>query len=490
MAAALHAVTGAVVGRVLMGIASALLARLLGPADFGVYGTVIGVVSLGSTAALLGQGVVLTKFIPPLRHTDRAECISILLHVLLLAFAVTAVVSTALVLGAGWLAQTFYAQPGLATFFHWTGLLLLAAGLYDLGLSGLAASQMFSQFRQGIVLRNAAILVLSIIGALLLGTGGALAAFGLASLISFTWIARKLLREWGPVRRSVAATLSMRRIGRQVAFAAPWFFGSMLVGVAFWVGNTLLVRYHGLADAGLFNSAFVFYQVILFVPASLTAPIMSFLSSATAEGETAFNSLASQNLRLFWLISLPIVTVASLGGYAVLPVIFGMRYRAACVDAGILAAAALLAALLNVVGPALVSLGRVRAAGALSGIWFVAFVAAAFLLVPRYGAHGLAFTFLASYAIYTGCIHFRISSMAGVSWQGTGTLALISAAVFVAALLLHSLTVGHAAAAGVALACAALALEWRLALRVEERRLIVRALHKLSRRTFARPQTT
>lgn len=429
--AALQTGVGGVASRVLGGIAPIILARYLGPDEYGVYTLILSLVGIVASVAHLGQNAALQKFLPEYFVKDPARGGAILADTIVLVSGILAIACTAFYLLSGWIATAIYHQAALAPLFRFSALLVLFMSLFNLASSAVAGLQDFASYGKAMVIRGAGFLVLAWTGVALLGLYGALGGQLLAFILGLGFL---LAAGTKATRRRFSGTVrtafSKPILAEIFSFAFPAFLSGVLVAPAYWWANTLLARDSGFGQVGLFGVAFALAQLIMVIPTSLTIPAVSFFSEVYASSKPGrgdpFGKLVSANLRLIWAITLPLALASALFAPWIVNLVFGPAYREAAVLASVMSFVALLMVINHVIGNSIAGSGRMWQGFAVNSFWAALFFSAGSLLIPRWGSTGLAFTFAFSYLIFTFGVWIYTRVFLRLNYDRVGLLAILT----------------------------------------------------------------
>jgi O-antigen/teichoic acid export membrane protein len=440
--AALQTGVGGVVSRVLQGFTPMILARYLGPKDFGVYALVLSLVGIMAAFSPLGQDTALEKFLPEYALKDPRRGGAILANTLILFSAVLAAVCIGFYFLSGWIASALYHESSLAPVFRFSAVLILVLSLFNLGTSAVAGLQDFKTYSLAMIVRGAMFLGLGWLGVCLLGFYGALLGQLLAGLAGLSLLAAATFKG---SRRRFAGWVRphfSRRLMREIfGLACPVLLTGLLVTPAYWWANTLLARRSGFAVVGLFSVAFSLMQLILLVPTNLSIPAVSFLSETHSRGQ-GFGSLVGANFRLMWAITLPIAAAFALLSGPVIRLTFGPQYERAAPLVVAMSFAALMMVLNSVVVNACWGRGYVWQAFFFHLGWLGVFLAIGYRLIPAWGAMGLACAFVFSYAPLALCAALYAARVLGARFTKTPALLALSAIAFAASLALQRVALG------------------------------------------------
>jgi antigen flippase len=460
-----------VVSRVLQGFAPIILARYLGPKEYGVYTLVLSLINIVVGVSPLGQNTALQKFLPQYSVKDPARGGAIMANTVTLVSGVLAGLCTAFFLASRWIASAIYHDASLARVFQFSALVVLSLSLFNLASSVTAGLQDFRSYSRAMIVSSAAFLGFSWLGVWLLGLYGALLGELLASLLGLILLAtraRSLTRQRFP--GAFRPQFSGGILKEIFSFALPALLAGLLVPPAYWWANTLLARHAGFEQVGLFGVAFAIYQLILLVPSTVSTPAVSFMSESHTMGREQFSTLVGTNVRLIWALTLPLAVSFTLFSPVIVRAVFGWSYQGAAPLASIMSYVALVVAVGGVIGNAAAGAGRMWHAFGINGLWLVAFVVAAALVIPRWGALGLATAFLLSYLFLGGVFwayaRFALRAKYDHS-RGLLTLTLFSALTALAARrLFDGLPLF---AAGLLIGAVIVVIEWQVIIGQEER---------------------
>jgi len=377
-----------------------VLARLLGPDEFGTVAMAGLVVGMGALVADLGFGVALVQR-PEVTEAD-------------VRFVATAQVATGALLtvagaaAAPWVAAWFH-QPGAAPLFRAMSAMFL---LQSFGLTPLALLRRQLDFRGAQLVAVTSYLA----GYLLVGVPMALAGFGPWSLA-----AAQLVQS---------ALSSALALWRQPAPLRPLWrppspgllgFGTKVIGtnLANWgLANTdalVVGRALGAADLGLYGRAMA---VVLSPLNALTASLQGVLFAACARAQDD-----AGRLRRAWLgatsavaaLALPVFVTVAAVPEAVVGGLYGSGWAAAAPVLVPLALAMPVMAVMSLAGPVVTAVGRVGLELRVA-LLTLALSLPALVLAGRDSAEAVAWTVLAVQALRAWLMVGAVRSLVGASW--------------------------------------------------------------------------
>lgn len=378
-----------------------VIARSLGPADYGIYSVVMSLSAIVIGVFGLGQNSALHKLVPQYYATDRQRGAAILANVLILTSALLAVFCAVFFLMSGLLAG-LYRDASLVGVFRFCALLMLVLTLFNLASSVIAGLQDFKSYNLIQFARNVALLVFAWSGVWLAGLRGALTGQLLASVVGLTlvgFIGTKLARERFP--EGIRPVFSRELLGIIVSFILPTLLITLFNIPTYWWASTMVARYAGFEQVGLLGVAYTLSQATFLIPMNLYTPVMTFLSEAHAASQAeVFSAMVSANLRAMWVFSMPLALALALFSPLLISVLFGKTYLAAAPLTFALGLTALLMLLVGLMNTAITASGRMWHNLGITVSWCGIFAVSGMVCIPRWGAAGCAAVFAATYGLY------------------------------------------------------------------------------------------
>ena len=377
-----------------------VLARLLGPKEFGLVGMVTaftGVLDLFRDFGLSTASVQ--------RATVTEEQVSTLFWINILVGAILA----ALMLTLAPIISSFYREPRL----FWIATVLAAGFVFN--AAGVQHSALLQ--RQ---MRFTALAVINILS-LVVSTSVAIAiakeGYGYWSLVAMTvtlplvttmglWITASWVP--GPPRRR-AGIRSMMRFGGTVTL------NGLVVYVAYNLEKVLLGRFWGAEVVGLYGRA---YQLVTIPTSNLNSAVGEVAFSALSrvqDNPIRFKNYFLKGYSLVTAMTLPITLASALFAQDLILVLLGPKWGDSAVIFRLLAPTIMIFAMINPLGWLLFSLGMVgrslRIALVLAPI-----VVMGYILGLPYGPKGVAFAFSAAMTLWliphiAWCVHGTMVSL-------------------------------------------------------------------------------
>jgi len=422
---AFWSLAGAVIFRGLTLGASIVCARLLGKTSFGELGMIQSTVGMFGIFAGLGLGLTATKYVAEFRDRDPAKVGRVLALSALVAFLSGSVMTILLILMAPSLAAGTLAAPHLATP------LVIGSGLIFFGaLNGAQTGALagFEAFRTIAVINSLAGICsfpLITIGVWRLGLHGAV--IGLVAALGVNWLLNNLAlrRECQRTGISYRFGSCYREWGVLHRFSLPAFLASIVVGPAMWICNALLIKQpDGYAQLGVYTAADRWRLLILFIPASVFGMVVPVLSNLYGSGDQmGFKRVFRANLLLNSCLALIPAGIIIVFARPIMSV-YGGSFRTGSPILVILALSALPEALNTILGHALIVADAMWWRFAFDLVLAGALLALAWMLIPAWGAAGLASAYCVAFSVTSvGLYLFRRLGPTHVVYSNASTAA-------------------------------------------------------------------
>ncbi len=418
------ALTAKLVSGVALLLTTAVLARLLAPAELGVYFLGLSVASVGGRVARLGLDIASVRFIPPaIERGDLAE-VRALARSVLGRVALAGLVAAFIIAGSGEvLGRIVFRSEGFAEFGAWFGVwaLLLAVqatlgeifrGLQDIRLAVTFTGSVLGG-ASNVVLTLAALVVvllsqgtLSLQAAVLL-TLGANVLSVLAALLLLTNRLSALPRGGSPPKdlARVSSALWLSNVSAVTMMNADLWI----------VGITQTEQ-----DIAVYGAA---GRLVKLVPLALVVineflvPMMSQLYSTSSE--KSLERILRSTAGLAAMVSTPVIVVMILASPQVMALAYGPFYSVGGLPLAILSSAALYTIWCGSVDYALAMTGQERALMTIMAVGTIVAVVVAFPLARNWGIAGVA-------AAFGGTIVLQRTAMVLVTRRRTGILTVAS----------------------------------------------------------------
>jgi PST family polysaccharide transporter len=405
-----------------------ILARLLGPEDFGLVGMVTaftGVLGLFRDFGLSAASIQL--------ETVSNEQKSTLFWINLAVGAILAILSFAM-------------APAIAAFYHEPRLFRVATVLALAFLFNSAGVQHGAMLQRE--MRFTALSVIGTLGSLvgtLIAIGGALAGYGYWSLVAMTVATPATITVGAWLATSWVPGLPRRRVGvrSMMRYGGTLTLNGLLIYIATNSEKVLLGRYWGADAIGIYGRA---YQLNNIPADSLNSTVgeVAFAALSRLQGEPArLKSYFLKGYSLVMSLSLPITIASALFARDIIFALLGPKWKDAVPVFRLLSPTILVFAIVNPLAWLLCSSGQVGRLLKMALVITPIMIGSYLLAVP-YGPKGVAFAYSALMVLWI---------FPAIAWAVQGTNISFRDILFTASHPLVSSVVAGVLAYGASLIC-------------------------------------
>lgn len=396
---------GSAVAKILVLIASILTANLLGKNGYGELGLIRSTVNMLVIFGTAGMGVTATKFISQNRFSDRAE-VAKTYSVTTLFTTVTAIIIALLVFCFSKELAAFINAANLDVSIKFAALLLFVTILNSAYHGTLAGYEDFKRLSINTFISSFVEAILVVLGAYFWDVKGALLGYGIG-VLSLTllnkYYSRRILCKEGIIVNYRHLRIKDFRV--LIDFSLPAALSSFLVVPSYWLVRTLIVRYTGFDELGIYEASDQWRIIILFIPSALSNVVLPILSSYVGQNKVdSFRKALRINLLLNVGVSLILAIIVSVFSSII------MRFYGDGFDNTytliLLSASTVFSSFASVVGLSIVSRGKTWIGLAFNVLWAFMFIGLSYITLRLgYGASGVAFSLLVAY-FFHGAFQF------------------------------------------------------------------------------------
>lgn len=382
-------------------LANLVVANLLGVSDFGRYALLQSTIAMLAGIAQLGFAVVIAQQVSSLRERDPDLAGEVAAFCMLVTLALSLLFTAAIMAGRSYLAHSVFRDANL------TGGLALAALALPWAAIGSVQLGLFTgleRFREQALLALVlvpAVVLSPAIGALKGGVGGALLGLATAYLLRCAVGQLALMRIFG----KLGIKLALRRLRSKLALvgklALPATLAGLVVLFAVVGGQTMLIRSPGgSATVGLFAAAYLIKTMVMFVPTQMITALLPLLSRhhARGDGDEPRHLLYANVAAAFLLAGALAIVGAILAPWIM--AMFGHGFRGGETTLRLLLLAAPIEAATITLYQDIQSRGFFWLSMLLVNVPLaIVVLTAAGFLIPRFGANGLAGSWLIGWTV-------------------------------------------------------------------------------------------
>lgn len=370
-------------------VGNAITARLLGPDNLGIYAYVVLCVTVASTIAALGMDLVQQRFIPNLRAEGRdAEADGLI--------GATTRLSMAAAFIAGLLLFGYLEGPGRSVLQASSAtsrfiVIAVALGWFicwrmaDLYLFNIRGEQRFAEFARVSAVSAVLKVATMALGAWIFGIPGALAGYIAANIVPAGRMFRLLRNKPG-----VAPELRREVIGFALVSWTIALIGSLVFGRT---QILFLEHYTGLAAVGLFTAAVTVAEMAAQLPPLLLSALLPrFSEQHGLQAHENMQRLYRTMTSLIAMVIVPLCLTLAAVAPVLLPLVFGADFADAVPAASVLLICAAISSLGGTTLYLILSVGKTGLLLISNAVGLAGTVALGFLLIPRFGLMGAAWS--------------------------------------------------------------------------------------------------
>lgn len=402
---AFWSLAGNSLSRIFSLVASILIARILGKADFGAYGMVQSSVELFGFFAGFGLRSAGTIHIAQWHRVDSERTGAVISFTTGISIITAFAIFITLLVFAPSLAESSLRRPDLTETLCIGAVCLFFSNLSSVQGGCLAGFEEFNTIARIAFWRGLVGAFVCVPLAWAHGINGAMGGLALAALFEFSLSRLAVHRQCRTRCISVARwSFSLLRTELHMIsnLALPTFLHGLVVVLAMWLCNVITVRQSGgYAELGLFNAANQWSNLVTFIPQVLPFVMLPIFADTFRRKHTGeFASALVLNIRLTWVISLPMAIFVIVFRDS-LAMVFGEEFAHISLLIPLLMLNAFMSIINSVLGAALSSAGRAWIGMGFNVSWALILVSFTALLTPRHGALGLAIAYSIAYFVHT-----------------------------------------------------------------------------------------
>ena len=389
-------------GRILNLLAMIFLARSLNVENYGYFGLIQSTLGVFGVFAGAGLGITAVRYVAEFRRPDPVRAGRIIGLVQATGAGTILIVTLIAILSANRISASLVSSPARQSFAVAFAIgavffaILSWRGIQDSILMGLEMFRDAAAFRLG---EGLLVLAFMPILAWHYGLAGAVAGQALATAavcLVAAWQIARILRAEG-IRPDWRGTRHEWRI--LARFSLPSFLSNLVGTPVLWLGIYILSQQpDGIRELAFYNAAYQWHGPLIFIPMALCAASIPPMVNAWTSGQyPVFRRLLLRITGINLVVGL-VPTAILIAGSGIIMQSYGPEYVAGQAALVWLLFAAVLHATANLFTSALQSMNRAWVVLTTNSLWGVVFVISGSILIPGYGATGLAATFTFAYA--------------------------------------------------------------------------------------------
>lgn len=391
---------GSVLSKILLLIASIIVARILGKYTYGELGILRSTINSFAMIASMGLGITATKFIAENLQKDKTDIGGIIAFTIRMSIIFSVIISFLIIFFSGSLSLIIEA-PHLKFELITCAFVLFFIALNGAQLGILAGFEKFDSIAKGALVGAFFGVIMQIVGAYFFGIQGVIFGLGTNYLIMFFYYRFQIQK----IANSQNITIKFFGFKKFkdifLKISLPAALGGLLVSPVFWLCNTIVVKQpNGFEEMAVLDASMQWQQIILFIPTTLSQLLLPILSSFSNDPD---NFKKSFNFNFIINITIALVTFFFVLIFSdrILN-LYGKSFSEGTVLLILLCAATIPMICSGLIGKLLIAKNKVWVSFTFNLIWGVTILILTyiFIVVLKLGVIGYAYAFCISYAFH------------------------------------------------------------------------------------------
>ncbi len=394
-------ITGTFFGTALGYLSRMVIARFLGPEDYGFVSLGFVVMTIAATLSLAGFNAGVQRYVSFYKGKDDDGRIKgTILGALKISFPLSLVLSFIIFFYADWISINVFHEPNLTRILRIFTIgvpFWVLTTIFNSGTIGFQEIKykVYTAFLFKDTFKLIAIVSLLVLGYGVIGAavGWVLAIIGTAFL-AFYFLEKKVF----PILHSKVKAISMNK--ELFLFSFPLIFAGLAALITSYTDTLMLGYFCSFSEVGIYNAAMPTASLLLMSGGAFGVIFMPVVSELYARGrESDLRSTYSSVTKWIFAITLPAFLLMTFFSDSILGIMFGSEYIVGATALRILAFGYFITSLFGLASSLLQSYGRTKIIMGCSFIGASVNFILNFLLIPIYGVTGAAIATGASLAL-------------------------------------------------------------------------------------------
>lgn len=392
--------TGNLIAKVLLLLASIVLARILGQENYGKIGFIRSTLNMFATFGGLGLGITATKYVASLAKEDKSMIGSILGFSNILT-ALTAILFLLLIY---FFSDTISFQildtSSLVRETKITSFIVAILILNGYLVGILQGFQAFRELAHANLFAGIASFIFQIILAYKWGISGAIIGLGIGYVVIcgyLVFFSYKLLEK-----KQIQISYDQFKVSFSIflKYSLPAALGSLLVTPVFWFCNMVLIKgENGYSEMAIFDACNTWRLSVLFIPMAISQIVLPMLVQQK-DNSKVYKKVILYNVYVNAIVAFIVAFFITIFSKWIMRS-YGIEFEKGYLTLIILCFSNVLVAVNNVIGQILASKNRMWLGFAMNAFWGLVLVIFTCIMVPKIGSLGLAYAILVSYTLHS-----------------------------------------------------------------------------------------
>lgn len=403
MSGAFWVLAGTIVSKIMVFVATIIVARLLTKEVYGQLGIIRSTIQLFVGLSAFGIGATATKHIAQYRNSDPRMAVRIYCIANIFVLLMGIVASIVLISTAGVIAIDKLNAPELTTDIRIAGVILFFTLINGAQTGTLSGFEDFKRIAATNLIMGCSEIILLCLGAKFFGLVGAILGFGFTYFIAWcynTYHIRKHIRKLGVSVMDTIKTLRFSDFKIIYSFSLPIAMSSWINMGAYWWVKTWVIQHAGFGNMANYDVAEQWKSQLLFIPGIVANVLLPILSNTTNNSHDRSTAIKI-NLRINIVITGILFLFICLFGHAILS-LYGKEYTN-LIPLYILAFAAIIDSVSNLCGTVIISSGQAYRVLIYNVVWAITIISTYLYIaqLAQYPENSLAIAYLSASIIQT-----------------------------------------------------------------------------------------
>jgi PST family polysaccharide transporter len=367
---------------------SSLIARLLGSENLGIFGIFNAIGTMIIPLMMMAIPTAIAKFIPEYKIKDK-KALNGFVSIGLIFLIVTSLMGSIIIFFASdFIAMDLYQTPILSFLLKISAVFFVVSIMINYGVGILQGYEEIKKMSIINVLIGAISLPLIYIFGIEYGLTGIVVAGILANgvNIAIVWFVLISVFRKNEFRFSFRMDKSILII--LLKLSIPLLLSIIIVRPAFLFGDSYLFLRIGAEELGYYRVAQTIFTLILYVPASISIPLLPLMSEVYASDYKKKAEIFSKILKLCLIAIIPLCAIALLWSREIISIIFGGEYLPAYLAMSILGITAFFSSVSAIIHTNMISMGKTSQMFWIDLYQAIAYVVVSILMINSFGLIG------------------------------------------------------------------------------------------------------
>lgn len=422
-------------------LASVIVARLLGPSDFGLISLASTVATIASTIVLVGMPEGIVRFIALYKGVnDQGRIKSVIISSLSIVVPLSLVAGLFLFFFSDLISIRIFNKPDLTMILK---IFSFSIPFYSIFAIFIYAIGGFQELKYMVYIRDIfqnSVRLFFILILLLLGYG----IYGVAIVYTFTIITLPFaslfyLNKIFPVFSKKIKSISMKK--ELFSYSWPLMFAGILGLVMGWIDTLMLGYLLEAKDVGIYRASMTTASLVLIIPSSFASIFFPVITEFYSRGEKKeFENINAVVTKWILMIVLPLVLLMIIFSKQILYILYGVEYMAGAFVLSILGIAYFITAIFSPTNQLIPVIGRTKLIMINTSIGALLNVLLNFLLIPIYAINGAAIATTISLLVVNALAFLEVRAITNIKPIRLNYLRIFFASI-IATIIVYVITI-------------------------------------------------